>query len=214
MTTYRRKYDRRLAPPPSPLPKTVATVKKDVTAIKRLVFNEQKFYDQAGTAIINNGGGNFVACNNLSQGDDASTRTGNGVGNKSITIRVNGVWNVLSANPMHNLRVMLVKDKQPNGAFPSAATFLQNVSFQSGVKDSSLARFKILYDKTMAISQYGPGGMNFKISKRLKDFTKYSGNAGTIADIQTNAYWLYLISDQAANGPSVQYNVRYKFSDM
>lgn len=211
MTTYRRKYDMRLKP--AATAKKVAKVQSDVTAIKRLVFNEEKFKDQFGTnpSVVNTG--NYVVCNNLAQGDGASERTGNGVGNKRLVIRVNGQHNAAGAATM-NLRVMLVRDKQPNGALPPAGTLLQNVSFQSGINDSYTARFKVLYDKTMALALNGPQNANCRISKRLKDYSKYAGNLNTIGDIQTNAYWLFFISDQVANGPQILYNIRYKYSDM
>lgn len=211
MTTYRRKNDRRLVP--SSTAKKVAKVQSDVSVIKRLVYNEQKYYDQFNSYTILNAGTQFISCNNLAQGDGASQRTGNGVANKSLTIRINASHNPAGADYM-NLRVMLVKDKQPNGAFPVGGTLLQNVSFQSGLNDSQLLRFKVLADRTLPLSISGPMTSNIVIRKKLKDFTRYSGNVNSIADIQTNAYWLFLISDQAASGPIFTYNIRYKFSDM
>lgn len=192
-------------------------IEKDVKDLKRTINKELKYRDEytsgALPAIPNTG--NFLLLNSLAQGDSATTRTGNGVMDRSFEIKFQVAFNSASAVGQQNLRVLLIRDKQANGSLPATAnTVLQQTWWQSAKNDANSDRFKILMDKCIGVSSSGPETINFKKYIRVKTQTRYNGNAGTVADIVTGSYFLLMISDQAANGPVVQYYIRFRYTDI
>lgn len=162
------------------------------------------------TAITNTG--TIIQLNNLVQGDTNVTRDGNQVKWLNISARCSLRSNT-SATTGTSFRFMLVLDKQPNGAIYTVADLLENVDPSSGIEKNNALRFKVLSSKYLAVNPNGRDRYNWTIFKKLNFKTRYQSNAGTIADISTNALSVMVISDQATNTPNFQAFFRLRFID-
>ncbi len=72
-----------------------------------------------------------------------------------------------------------------------------------------------MYDEVIALSTAGPSNAVRVVSPTGCNFhVEYNnGNAGTIADINSNSLYLVCFSDQATNTPTFQAYVRTWFVD-
>jgi hypothetical protein len=102
------------------------------------------------------------------------------------------------------LRLLFVRDKQPNGALPAVTDVLQSASWYSLPNASTVvgyggARFVILSDRVFNEFQQFTGTsclLPWSLDVKTDFNVTYSGNAGTIADIQTNnLFYLAIATD-------------------
>jgi len=130
------------------------------------------------------------------------------------------------------VRLMLFRDKQATSGAIAFGNQTANL-FAKGSPASTImvqsplnpdvwpSRFQILYDKVFHTDvEGGATDINaerqYRGHKRLNFVTQYNdGNAGTIADINKNALYVLLFSDEASGGtmPSVTFSFVYKFED-
>jgi len=194
--------------------KKIDKLERKVNGITRTMNAELKYRDEPlGTASIASTG-SFVLLNNLAQGDSATTRTGNSVVARTLEMRFNIRWNAAAASTSQGLRVMLLWDRQANGSLPALNTVLQATDYLSPVNDSFRKRYKVIYDKNFVVASVGPLIVQAKKLKKLGNtVTRYNGNAGTVADVVSNSLLFYLISSDAANGPTIQYQFRLRYTD-
>lgn len=120
-----------------------------------------------------------------------------------------------------HVRILLFWDRQPNGAFPAGNLPLINATPTGLIDPQYTRRFKCLFDHDVCI---GPSGtevsassseLHFKYYKKCSLVTRFIGNGGSIADIETGALILYAIGDTAItanNVPVVNYSCRCKFT--
>ena len=133
--------------------------------------------------------------NDILQGAGAYQRIGQKLTMKSVAFKCSLE---LGGTPpvMGNGRIMLVYDRQPNGAFPSISDLLSiNVStapiFTSGLNMSKKSRFSILCDKYIDLDTDALGTASVVLFRNNINLeTEYSATAGTIADITTGALFL------------------------
>jgi len=115
------------------------------------------------------------------------------------------------------LRVLVVYDKQPNGAAPAATDILAADTIQSVNNLSNSRRFVTLCDEIIpCIGTQGPGSDHRVIYKKLNQAVEFNaGSAGTVADIQTGS--VYMLTYQNANilvaAPTGAVVTRLRFSD-
>lgn len=186
---------------------------KGVQLVKQLVNTEFDYKDTAAT-VNPAAAGALVLLNGLTQGDTASSRTGNSIRMKSYDMR----WfvNNNSSAGQTEVRVMLVLDKQSNGVTPSVTDILATNTVVSPRNLDNRKRFKVIMDRNYAISTAGPSSRYDSAHfKNIQTHVAYynSSNAGTVADISTNALYLLYLSDQATNTPGLQYYFRLRFID-
>jgi len=120
---------------------------------------------------------------------------------------------------------MIIRDKQDNAALPATAVdwFVDKNAascWLSGYDLSTVGpRYQILMDKTFNLNIAGgatdqPVYRTAKWSSYKKMQVIYNiGNAGTIADIIKGGILFAAYTDQAANGPSYQFEHMVKFKD-
>lgn len=186
---------------------------KDVALLKSLINTEAKYIDATSSLNILNSGV-VVPLNLCSQGTSVTTREGNSVKNKSLAGKYTAYWNTASVQTFQWIRFMIIHDSQPNGVLPNINTILQTVNYLSPKNDAGRQRYRTLHDKTFCVSQQGNPNIEQDIYFKLGDHTNYGlGNAGTIADISTGAYYLVMISDVALNGPGAAWYTRMRFID-
>lgn len=170
--------------------------------------------------IVNNKGlniatatttGSFTDLNSIAQGNTKNTRIGNKVTMESIAFRLQTKLNTAEANPVTH-RVMILMDRRPNGALPAGTDLLETDSLfglYSTAEDVS-GRFQVLYDRTITLATGGKEAHFRKIFIPLKGKkASYTGNAGTIADLQKNSLILACWVD--GNTQTVVFTGRYRF---
>ena len=182
----------------------------------QLAQGEFKFVDVTVGADINTTG--FVhLLNGMTRGDDISQRIG-----REVTLRsVQMTYQIGSKNNTgldQYVRAMLVYDSQANGGpTPLISDILSASNTYAHRNLENRHRFKILYDRTIALNASGEPGSRrvLKFYRRLNHPVTFNGNTGgTIADIQTGALYFAAISSNPAGATDafglMQARVRYQ----
>lgn len=198
---------------------------------------EQKAIDIALATYQVNTTGAFTLLNGCIQGTDFNERIGRKIIPRSVYIRGQMYPELartsVTAGVQETLaqlgRMILFVDLQPNGAAPAVTDLLNTASSFSQLNLNNRDRFRILVDKAFAFpnavkaftalgSTSGTYGSNFKLKiyKKLQMETIYnSGNAGTIADIQSGALYILWLGSEASGTTDINAmaTVRLRFSD-
>lgn len=185
---------------------------KGVRFVKGLINTEFKNIDTNNIPTVT-AGGVITLLNGTVQGDGQFNREGSSFRMKSIDVRYQGTYN--AAVGYNTYRVMLVLDQQANGVAPALTDILAVNAVDSPRNLDYRKRFLILYDKVHCIGT-GNGQQNYDhlhIKNEYHTQCFAASNTGTVADITTNAVYLVMFSDQAVNGPTVNYYGRIRFLD-
>lgn len=96
-------------------------------------------------------------------------------------------------------RLLLVYDRQPNGAFPAITDILYDqpaaaVYYGSGVNMTNKSRFAVLRDLRLTLDPADTQTRLVHTYSKVRLETEYGGDAGTIADIRTGALYLVAFS--------------------
>lgn len=182
-----------------------------------LINVEYKYLDVTAGSQNMTGTPTIVLLNGCQTGDTATTRDGQSILLKSIYCQFM-VYMDPSSTTYNIVRFMLVLDTQPNATVMSAADLFQNntsgTNVVSPININYGKRFKVLYDKRFSLNATQIREKVWKYFKRLKFHTKFNtGNAGTIADITSNALYLVFVNDNNVTTPDCQYYVRLRFID-
>lgn len=162
--------------------------------------------------------GNAVLLNGCIQGADIGQRIGNQILVKSLLVRgcvCVPTGSESSVTFTECCRIMVVQDRQANGAMPTVLDLFETQEILSGTVSTwpmnlvNRSRFKVLYDKRFVLTGATNGAEfffeYFNNKKRIK--TIYDGTAATppynIALIRTNAVWMFCFANFAAAGSTV-----------
>lgn len=183
----------------------------------------------------------FALLNGMVQGTTQWNRIGRRVQMKSIAIRGRIYYNQAGGAPGADyLRVMLIYDRQPNGAAPAigdiiAATDQAGTTTTTcfdGLNMSNADRFKVLREYVLhipspaaiagganqALQVEGAEKLGFKWFVKLGGLETHfkTGNAGTIADISTGSLYLVTFGQQAAADAQwgLTISARLRFDDL
>jgi len=141
-----------------------------------------------------------ITClNEVQQGATSFNRIGAKILIKSVDFRTT-LFHGGSGPTAQYARLMLVWDKQPNGAFPAFADILSdNIStapaLSSGLNMANKDRFTILRNQTFACDVAGSSGaqeVKWFVKTRIE--TMYKANTGAIGDITTGAIYFVAVS--------------------
>lgn len=161
--------------------------------------------------------GAVALLNGIARGDDINERIGRKVVLRSIEMRVESVsTNTTGLDQNH--RVLVVFDRQANATALTPADVLTAVDINSPRNLTNRSRFKIIYDNLHHLNASGESGSHKVIDwyKRVWfPVTFNSGDAGTIADIQTGSLYLVVVGNQAPGGTAgaVGGKVRVRYTD-
>ncbi len=217
---YKKRYSKRNARPSymgcgrmvlSDAQKALAVAR----GVKALLNVEYKFLTVIGQAQAITDTASNTNLTLLVQGDTTNTRDGSQV--KFTSIRFSYFLKV-NASSLNNLvRVMLVHDKQTNGAQASATDVLQDATpidaITSAYNIDNVSRFHILYDKVHALSNGGTSAIHRTIHKKLNLKVRYDGNAGDVTDLSQDSIFLILVADQVTNDPTISFQIRLRYLD-
>jgi len=182
--------------------------------------SELKFTDVASTTTLAAGSVAFTSAgllNGLVPNSTATGRIGRRVNMKSLYLRLTFQLATTSTGGAP-LRVLVIYDKQSNGAAPTATDVLTASTFVSPNNISNRDRFVTLCDQiTQPVSTGGTSQVALNIYKKLNMAIQFNaGTAGTIADITSGGVYLFLAqggSILTAN-PSVEWYARIRYSDV
>lgn len=184
-------------------------------------ISETKVADTDPAAYACDTTGSVTLLNGIATGTDYTDRVGRKVVIKSIYLR--GFVLPVDTSTSNNLsRLILVYDKQPNGAAPAVTDILKSSTAQSQLNINNRDRFMILMDKQYAMGAYdattgyigSPSVQQVKKYKKCNLETIYGGTLSTIASINTGALYLVTIgSAAAAAGGEFRGSVRVRFVD-
>jgi len=189
---------------------------------------ELKFTDNTTTITPTAGVSSFVAftgaagagasqlLNGLVPDSTATGRIGRRVIMKSLYIRVLATLATTSTQGAP-IRMLVVYDKQSNGAAPAVTDVMTTNSFISVNNISNRDRFVTLCDQVLP--NIGTGGNfteNLVVYKKINLPVQYNaGTAGTIADITSGS--IYITFAQGGTiltvGPSITYYARVRYTD-
>jgi len=161
--------------------------------------------------------------NGCTQGTTGNQRVGSMIKMIRFDCRFSIASNAAGAN---RLRIILMKDMQPNGSVFVANDLFQdtsntNTQLFSPFNHFQRNRYIILKDETYCLPM-GGGTSNIPEKKYItwsvplhNAMASYTatGSAGTIADIVRGAVYLVFVSDDAVNGPSVGFTPRLTYVD-
>ncbi len=118
-------------------------------------------------------------------------------------------------------RMMLVIDKQANGALPAVSDILQSAVIESYVNLNNKKRFTVLIDRLTTLNsmcgsgvtgtEYGRVKKIYRITRKLNLPILYSGDDGLIDKIKSNNVLLLFISSNALVG--CNFHVRFFYLD-
>jgi len=169
-----------------------------------------------------------VLINAIAGGTTRTQRIGGSVTLTSFLLR--GVYTSVGATTAPPVRILVVYDKQPNGALPSITDILAANDTNSPLNISNSDRFHVISDEflQMVHSQDGTNGVagyptkiyrNFFKSEREPGYQmKYlNNNNATIADITTGSCYLMMSSfgpGSTATSTLFTFYSRFRFTDM
>jgi len=125
--------------------------------------------------------------NDVAQGTTAITRIGRKILMKSLLVQG---WVNLSSPTV--LRILIIYDRQPNGALPGATDVLTSNTLMAAMNLDNRDRFICLADifpgdDAENLTGNATNGFGWKRFIKMNLETIYGGNAGSIADINTGS---------------------------
>lgn len=206
-------------------------------AVLRLRQSEKKCVDTSSANLNCSSAYPQLLCNGLVPGTGSNNRVGRKISMRSISLRGWIFFAQAGTTPTADfMRLVLVYDRQPNGALPAFADVFQdtnqagttNTDSLSNVNINNADRFKIIKEFVWA----SPGaaaaaaysGINEQRVLELKAFIKLNalethynaGTAGTVADITTGS--LFLMAAGLNGAADYQYrikiNARLRYADL
>lgn len=159
-----------------------------------LKIPEVKNFEAGGTIATTFNASTFAApslLNGLQYGTAANQHVGRKVMLRSILIRMTSNLGPTSTQGA-NTRVLVIYDRQTNGAAPAALDITTANDFWSVMNLNNSDRFVVIFDKILpAISQNGNWSVAKKVYKKLSlDMIFNAGSTGTVTDIQTGSLYL------------------------
>lgn len=180
--------------------------------VKKLINVERKFLVTTGS-LNPVGATPTISCLSLiPQGDTASSRDGNKC--KCISLHMQSTIFINSSAATTAVRVMLVCDKNSQGAFPAITDILQSNSYLSSYNNVNCPyRFRIIMDKRVTLSDNGKELQNLdRYIKQQKHMT-FQGTGSTIADTADGVYYIVTLTNESVNSPTIVFNNRLTFVD-
>ncbi len=182
---------------------------------------ELKFFDTllGSTALATAGVVLSESLNLIPQGVTESTRVGRKCTIKKINMMGFILLNSGTAVTGETYRMMLVLDKQCNGAAATVLNVLQTADEKSFNNLATSNRFQVLKNWYGSINKTADIGTNinaqiktFKFNKSCNLPIEFSATSGAIGTIQSNNIFLIALSS-VGTSISISHNTRVRFSD-
>lgn len=164
----------------------------------------------------------MVLLNGIAPGTGASQRIGMKIAIRSLEMR-NNIYTNAAGMVAQSCRLLLLQDRQCNGAAPAALTDFISPGTYLGMRNlANRKRFRIIWDKTYNMGLAGltdPQTVTRHIYLKFRkplNVEYNAGVAGTVADISSNSLYLILVGNQAAGAADGDYigQIRLRYTDM
>lgn len=149
----------------------------------------------------------------VAQGDDRENRQGDEIRIKSVFGRFLVYFTGASTSQTDFYRIMVLFDKQANGALPAATDVVENNNIMAYRSMGKSTRFHVLFDKMGSLDAYNRTAIHEFYKPKLNQLVQYTGTSGAITDISKGSLILLVWSNQISSGPTVNSNIRFKFVD-
>jgi len=178
-------------------------------------------YADAGASVGNTSSGHITNLFAIQNGTGPDERIGRSVSlhdmNVNYRIATNG-------NALYSLvRVMIIYDKQTNGALPAITDIVASTGTVTQFNANNRSRFMILYDRShtgaassettasLAAFADNPTVVNKKISLKGKK-TEFDGTTTNISDIEKGAIYLLVLANNSST--LINYTTRIQYMDI
>ncbi len=227
MSSYKRKqYTRYRRKRMASKYRSSALAKKNQSEIRMMKINQDlKFKDViVDDAVVASTGLVLPQIFTIGNGDTANQKDGLKVIIKSISIRfqLRLPSSADKDNASDICRVLLLKDRQANGALPAVADIITATDIISFRTPANSRRFTTLFDKTVTINALGGAGngtvnttlvrnISWQYHKKLNWPIYYNDSitTGLIAQINSNNLVILVISESGLCGLKTHVRVRY-----
>lgn len=180
--------------------------------LRKLINVEKKFIDTQNNGFTQNTTANIGGLTLTAQGSATNTRDGNSI--KSMGLKVHYAVKLHSSAAFSIVRVIIFKDCSSNGALPAAADLMQDTTILSHYNTDNNARFRILSDKFINLTDSGANQQNItRDFINVEQHIKYLGTGDTPSDASTGHVYIFTQSDQGTNLPTIRYAMRYNYVD-
>ncbi len=189
--------------------------KQALKKVNMLIKNQElkKIDNQDSTNVQS--AGDVVLLSGLATGITGSTREGNAVSFKSLSFKYFITNNTTSGESI--CRIMIVQDNQVNGALFTIGDLLEDTGINANIVSPSnldnSRRFRILYNKVIVTTEEVNTFAYRELYKKMNMYARYSGAGSDITGVESKGLFLVLLSNQATNQPSIEYQCRLRFSD-
>lgn len=160
--------------------------------------------------------GTVVCVNQLVTGSGVQNFTGNQITIKSVAYRFEVDLPASAANQvMTSGRVMLIWDRQPNGAVPAYNVIFSSASYLAFANVNTRDRFVILRNDQISLSPNGQQTVFLERFVKVNMTSTFVNGQSSAGVPNTGALLLVYISDQAtsANQPTITGIVRVRYFD-
>lgn len=184
---------------------------------------ERKTVDLTSATYACDTTGTVTLLNGVAIGDDFTDRDGRRTTMKSLFIR-GTVYPIDETTEPTLARIIVVYDRQSNGAAPVFADLLTVTTSVAHLNLNNRSRFQIIADEqffigkvtTTATQTYAgsPTGHSVNIFRKLNLETQFSGTGATVASIATGSIYMFTVGNQAVNAGCIfQVATRIRFTD-
>jgi len=146
-----------------------------------------------------------VLFGSAAQGVGTFQRVGRRLNMKSVMMR----YGSNNGNPF---RILIVYDKQTNGALPANTDILVNDNFHATLNLTNADRFVTIFDK-MVIPETS-GGIIDTLYRKVELETMFSGTGAAITDIAGGSLYYLFAPVTAAAAISISFTTRVRFTDI
>jgi len=178
--------------------------------VKAIVNSEKHTYSRTISSSTIGNTGTMTEITNVPQGDDFCDRTGRSILAKSVEL--NGWVFKNSSATTTVLRVIIFKDLNADGSNPTATDLLtaDNTYSLRNPAPHQMKRFKIMLDKNYFLDDAKSKMAKVHFFRELNHHIKY---ASTSADSNEGSLWVYLVSNESTNLPTLNLESRLRFYD-
>lgn len=184
-------------------------------SVKAMVNVEYKFHDVKVTSAAQATSPTPIQLVNIAIGDSGSQRDGNQL--KAVGIYLKYLWTIDASATNTQVRVLLVHDKQTNGAIFTGADVLADVSAIDNIISpynlDNKYRFRILYDRVHQMNNGGNQSVTAKKFIKLNEKLRYDNAAAAISSLTSSSYSLLIMSSESSNYPLITLHSRLRFVD-
>lgn len=183
---------------------------KGVWYLKGLVNSEVHKVDTSSSTTVSSTG-TVIDLSAVANGDSSNTRTGLSIFARYMKLNLHLIVNA-SATATAVKCMVIVDSQNASDTAPAVTDVLTSASVLSNLNNGQAPRFKVLFSKVYTLDLLGSGSQQFdSIERKFRIHVKYNGSATT--DIETNGFYLLMVSNEATNTPTVYYNCRFGFHD-